>query len=93
MIEAASAGLLVLIVALGPSGAFAQSSIGAQAMAIVTRASPALANHPLTEGYLTQPMLMGSLSTAGGHFVLEGMLDLEGLTLKRGELDAGISGM
>ena len=86
------AGFFVLIFTLGPSAAFAQSSIGAQGMLIVTRASPALSNTSLTEGYLTQPMVMGSLSTAGGHFVLEGMLDLEGLTLKRGELDAGISG-
>ncbi|MFN2602265.1 MAG: hypothetical protein ABR582_05850 [Gemmatimonadaceae bacterium] len=61
-------------------------------MAIVTHASPAIANRDLTEGYLTQPMVMGALSTANGHFALEGMLDLEGLTLKRGELDAGIAG-
>src|SRR5438477_3681172 len=83
---------MALIFTLGPSAAISQASIGAQGMLIVTRASPAIANHPLTEGYLTQPMEMGSLSSANGHFSLEGMLDLEGLTLKRGELDAGISG-
>jgi hypothetical protein len=83
---------LLLIFQAVPAGAVAQSSIGAQVMGIVTRASPAIANRNLTEGYLTQPMLMGSVSTADGHFALEGMLDLEGLTLERGELDAGISG-
>ncbi len=104
MIEAASIGpfqrrvarrariTLVLIATFAPHSVIAQASIGAQAMSIVTRVSPAIANRDLTEGYLTQPMVMGSLSTAGGHFALEGMLDLEGLTLKRGELDAGISG-
>lgn len=83
---------LSLIFQAVPAEVFAQSSIGAQAVAIVTRVSPAVSNRNLTEGYLTQPMVMGSLSTANGHFALEGMLDLEGLTLKRGELDAGISG-
>ena len=67
-------------------------TIGAQAIGIVTRASPAYANRTLTEGYLTQPMMMGSLSAAGGRLGVEGMLDFEGITLERGELDAGISG-
>lgn len=69
-----------------------QLVLGAQAIGVVTRASPAYANRALTEGYLTQPMVMGSLSAAGGHFSAEGMLDFEGITLKRGELDAGIYG-
>ncbi|MEP6905005.1 MAG: hypothetical protein ABI875_02920, partial [Gemmatimonadales bacterium] len=67
-------------------------TIGAQAVGIVTRASPAYANRTLTEGYLTQPMVMGSLLSAGGRFGMEGMLDFEGITLDRGELDAGIAG-
>jgi len=66
--------------------------LGAQAIAVATRASPAYANRALTEGYLTQPMVMGSVSAAGGRLGLEGMLDLEGITLERGELDAGIFG-
>jgi len=83
---------LVLIATLAPQSAIGQSSIGAQGDGILTRESPAVSNKALTEGYLTQPMAMGSLSTANGHLAFEGMLDLEGLTLKRGELDAGISG-
>lgn len=67
-------------------------TLGAQAIGLVTRASPAHANRALTEGYLTQPMLMGSLSVAGGRIGVDGMVDLEGITLKRGELDAGIFG-
>ena len=67
-------------------------TIGAQAIGVVTRASPAYANRALTEGYLTQPMVMGSLSAAGGRIGVEGMLDFEGITLQRGELDAGIFG-
>jgi len=66
--------------------------LGAQAIAVATRASPAYANRALTEGYLTQPMVMGSVSAAGGRLGLEGMLDFEGITLERGELDAGIFG-
>ena len=82
----------IFLLLFAPHELFAQSSIGAQAMVIVTRTAPAVANKDLTEGYLTQPMVMGSVSAPGGHFTLEGMLDVEGLTLKRGELDAGISG-
>ncbi|HEY4953923.1 MAG TPA: hypothetical protein VII02_03460 [Gemmatimonadaceae bacterium] len=69
-----------------------QWTLGAQAIGVVTRASPAHANRALTEGYLTQPMVMGSLTAPGGRIVVEGMLDFEGITLKRGELDAGMSG-
>ncbi|HEY3258567.1 MAG TPA: hypothetical protein VGJ64_06895 [Gemmatimonadaceae bacterium] len=67
-------------------------TLGAQAIALVTRASPAVANRDLTEGYLTQPMIMATLSALGDRVGLQGMVDLEGLTLERGELDAGISG-
>ena len=69
-----------------------QWTLGAQAIGVVTRASPAHANRALTEGYLTQPMVMGSLTTAGGRIAVEAMLDFEGITLERGELDAGMSG-
>jgi hypothetical protein len=67
-------------------------TLGAQAIAVVTKASPAIANRDLTEGYLTQPMVMGTLSALGDRVGLQGMVDIEGLTLERGELDAGISG-
>lgn len=67
-------------------------SLGAQAIGLVTKASPAHAGRSLTEGYLTQPMVMGSLSAFAQRLALEGMLDLEGITLERGELDGGIWG-
>ena len=67
-------------------------TLGAQAIAVGTRASPAHAGRRLTEGYLSQPMVMATLSALGDRIALQGMLDLEGLTLERGELDAGIYG-
>jgi hypothetical protein len=63
----------------------------AQALGLVTRASPAMLGQTLTEGYLTQPALMGHLA-AGDRLLLEGVLNLEGWTLRRGELNAGIWG-
>ncbi len=67
-------------------------TLGAQAIGLATRASPAHAGQSLTEGYLTQTMVMGTLSARGGLLSAQGMLDFEGLTLERGELDAGIYG-
>jgi len=60
------------------------------AIGVVTHADPAVANRRLREGYLTQPMLMGRLRT--GPLQLSGMLNAEGYTLRRGELNAGIYG-
>jgi len=65
---------------------------GARAIGISTLASPAINGKSLHEGYLTQPMLMGSFDPFGGAVVLDGMLNFEGLTLERGELNAGIYG-
>lgn len=67
-------------------------TLGAQVIGVATIASPAYAGRTLREGYLTQPMLMGTLSALGGRFGLHGMLDLEGITLERGELTAGMHG-
>ena len=72
--------------------AFLQLSLGAQAIAVGTRASPAHSGRSLTEGYVSQPMVMASLSALDDRIGLSGMLDLEGLTLDRGELTAGIWG-
>jgi hypothetical protein len=47
-------------------------------------------NESLTEGYLTQPAVMAD--AALGPFQLNVMLNFEGLTLKRGELNAGVWG-
>jgi hypothetical protein len=66
-------------------------TLGAQVIAVGTIQSPAHANRTYREGYLSQPMVMATLS-GRNHIELYGMLDLEGLTLERGELDAGIYG-
>ncbi|MBL0890710.1 MAG: hypothetical protein IBJ19_08860 [Gemmatimonadaceae bacterium] len=69
----------------GPRG-----TLGVMAIAVATQADPALANRRLREGYLTQPMLMGALRR--GPLRLSGMLNAEGYTLRRGELNTGIYG-
>jgi hypothetical protein len=66
--------------------------LGAQAIGVVTRESPAIRRETLTEGYLTQPSLMAELSALDGDLVLKSTLNFEGVTIKRGELNAGIYG-
>src|SRR3954466_4186778 len=66
--------------------------LGAQAIGVVTRESPAVRGATLTEGYLSQPMLMAELSALNGEIALKATLNFEGVTLKRGELNAGIWG-
>jgi hypothetical protein len=66
--------------------------LGAQAIGVVTHAAPALFGESLTEGYLTQPVLAGHLHAAGGRLRVHGMLNFEGVTLRRGELNAGVWG-
>jgi hypothetical protein len=64
--------------------------LGAMAIGGVTSAAPALLGRRLTEGYLTQPNLMGAASVGG--LRATGTLNAEGYTLRRGELNAGIYG-
>jgi hypothetical protein len=71
------------------SGVF---EIGAQAIGVVTRESPAIHGRALTEGYLTQPAIMAQIDPWRGLFSIKGMVSLEGATIKRGELNAGILG-
>jgi hypothetical protein len=66
--------------------------LGAQAIGVVTRESPAIHDQDLTEGYLTQPVVMGELSPWGEVLSLKTTVDFEGATMKRGELNAGITG-
>ena len=73
---------------LGP----AHVEIGAQAIGVVTRESPAIHGRDLTEGYLTQPMVMATVSFWDNALEIIGALDFEGVTLERGELNAGIHG-
>ncbi|HEX9106440.1 MAG TPA: hypothetical protein VF832_04420, partial [Longimicrobiales bacterium] len=67
-------------------------SIGAQGIFELTRVSPARSGLAYTEGYLTQPAVMAHARVLGGHLQGTGTLDLEGLTLKRGELTPGAWG-
>jgi hypothetical protein len=66
--------------------------LGAQAIGVLTRVTPALGGAAFTEGYLTQPAVMGHVAAPGGRARLVGTLDLEGLTLRRGELTPGMHG-
>ena len=65
---------------------------GGQAIGVVTRESPAIHGRDLTEGYLTQPLVMAMVSLWSDALQIKGTLDLEGVTMKRGELNAGILG-
>jgi len=83
------------VLALATHAARAQNSgvalaVEARAIGLVTRATHTPGNRTLTEGYLTQPIVGATLR--GGWFQAMGMLNLEGATLRRGELDAGAWG-
>jgi hypothetical protein len=94
------AGGLIVAASVTPAGISAQEhqhgttrfswSWGAQAIGLVTHASPAVAGRDLTEGYLTQP----NVFFHAGRGPLKGMatFNFEGLTLERGELNAGTWG-
>lgn len=64
-------------------------SAGAMAIALATRAQPAAFGRTVTEGYLTQPMLFGSVQLAGGSLQALATLNFEGATLRRGEINPG----
>jgi len=66
--------------------------LGAQAIGLVSRVSPAFAGRDYTEGYLTQPALMAHVPLFAGRLALRATIDLEGLTLERGELTPGAYG-
>jgi hypothetical protein len=70
----------------------ADIEIGAQAIGVVTRESPAIHGRDLTEGYVTQPMVMATATFWRDALEMKGTLNLEGATMKRGELNAGIIG-
>lgn len=65
---------------------------GINAIALGTWESPAINNRTLTEGYLSQPMFMGSARFPRYGVRLDATLNFEGLTIRRGELNAGMSG-
>lgn len=65
-------------------------SVGASGIVLVTNVSPAHQGRGLTEVYLTQPMAMARWPVARFH--TQATLNLEDLTLRRGELGPGIYG-
>ncbi|MEP6491045.1 MAG: hypothetical protein ABJF01_00115 [bacterium] len=78
----------VATLALGRDSAAAQdASVMVQAIPVVTRADPTATRSALSEGYLSQPVVMAHASYGALRAV--GTLDLEGLTLDRGELSTG----
>lgn len=70
----------------------AQLAVGAQAIGVVTRVSPAVHGRDLSEGYLTQPTLMAEANPWHDLLSLKVTVNLEGATIKRGELTPGIYG-
>ena len=66
------------------------AEFGAMAVPVVTRADPTATRKPLTEAYVTMPLLMAHAQ----HGPLRGIatFDLEGWTMSRGELVTGASG-
>lgn len=65
---------------------------GVRGVGVITHATPAILRRDLTEAYLTQPSLMAAGSTADGRLAFTGMLNLEGWTLRRGEMNHGVWG-
>ena len=91
--------LAVVAVTLAPSGAGGQLarvrdavSVGAQAIGVITRASPAIRGEDLTESYLTQPAIMITIAPWREAFTLRTTINFEGSTIEDGELNAGIFG-
>src|SRR5689334_3258853 len=60
---------------------------GVSGIFLLTHATGTPQGQTLTEGYLTQPMIHGGFQRAWLEAL--GILNLEGLTLRRGELDLG----
>lgn len=69
-----------------------RGGVMAMAIPLVTRATPTAGGRSLTEGYLTQPMLMAAGRRRDGTIAAVATLDFEGLTLRRGELTTGTWG-
>lgn len=66
--------------------------VAGHAIPLLTRATPTAGRQHLTEAYLSQPTVMALVTAAGGRLEAMAMLNLEGLTLARGELTTGTYG-
>ena len=84
--------LLIMILVITARPLSAQIEMGAQAVGVFTRVDPATLGRTLNEGYITQPALFAHGVAMNGALDAHVMLNFEGLTLKRGELNPGISG-
>lgn len=62
------------------------------AVGVASHATPAALGRAVTEGYLTQPMLLASMQLAGGRLSGLAIANLEGITLRRGEINLGAYG-
>lgn len=67
------------------------SCVGASATLLVTRITAA-GGTSFNEAYLTQPFVAASTAAWGGRFRASGIFNLEGYTLRRGELSPGTYG-
>ena len=56
---------------------------------VATRAWPLVARARVTEGYVTQPVIMAAARGAGGRLRAYAAIDFEGATLRRGEITPG----
>jgi hypothetical protein len=75
-----------------PDSARLRLGAGAHAVGLLTHASPMFLGESMTEGYLTQPTLMGHAALFGGRLGAQATISLEALTLERGELGVGSYG-
>jgi hypothetical protein len=89
--DSIAAGCVALAIVSAPGAILGQGwSAAAQAITVVSRATPTAARQSLTEAYLAQPMIMAH--GALGPLRAAGTMNLEGLTLDRGELTLGAHG-
>jgi hypothetical protein len=65
---------------------------GVHAVPLLTHAVPLLQGESMTEAYLTQPTLLGSITAPGGVLRVQAAISLEALTIGRGELGPGSYG-
>lgn len=75
---------------VGPTERPAGATMGAMAVGVATHVAPALLGRTATEGYLTQPSVQGEAWRGPWRAVVT--VNLEGLTLARGELTPGSYG-
>ncbi len=62
------------------------------AVAVYSRLTPGALGRTVSEAYLTQPMIAARGLLAGGRVEARGIVNFEGATLRRGEINAGVYG-